>query len=112
MQRCPLCRARLRGAAVCPRCEADLERAQRAEHSARALELQALEALLCSAPDAADAALAQAETLHRHPMQPVLAEIIKQARAHPKAPRPADDTGESQAPATDLPPIQPRHWWI
>lgn len=112
MQRCPVCRARLRGAPICPRCEADLGRAQQAEQAARRRERQALEALLAGQPQTAAAALAQAKALHRRPMPALLAALIDPPRQTEQAAAASEDPNPAQAPSNTLPPIQPRHWWI
>ncbi len=83
MENCPLCRARLRGASLCPRCGADLQPPQQAERAARRHEQEALRALLADHLDIANRALQQAIALKQHPEQRHLAALIRYSRHHP-----------------------------
>ncbi len=101
MDRCPLCRARLRGQELCPRCGAELRLVLRTEAAAREQEARALEAIAAGDREGALRALERAALLKRHPIQGQLRGMLEQEG------RRSDSGGES----TDIPPILPRRWW-
>lgn len=81
MERCPLCKARLRDKTICNRCEADLGLLQTIEFQAERLALRAVNKLLAgemaSARRQADAAC----NLHTTPFHHALTGFIKTTMA-------------------------------
>jgi hypothetical protein len=108
MQRCPICRARLRDQSQCPRCGADLALPQLAEKAARVHEQQALKALLQGEPGQAHHSLKRAIRLKQNPNQPLLAALIQQQASTPQAPAPTPQRPDQP----EIPPILPQRWWF
>lgn len=73
MGRCPLCRARLNGPAVCPRCGADLTLAQAAEAQAARYLHQALVAHATRDRHRAEVCVRNSLRLQRTPLSEVIA---------------------------------------
>ena len=67
MERCPICRARLREATHCPRCGADLALALETEQRAQTLERDAVEWIAKGEPEQAERALREALRLRSSP---------------------------------------------
>jgi len=112
MERCPLCRARLRGQTLCPRCGADLHLAQCAATAAQTLTLQAMHAMTRDDWKGAAQALEQALALEHSKLRRHLRNLAEQMQA--AAPKPAPEAHSSSATGThpDLPAILPRRWWV
>ncbi|HHH39001.1 MAG TPA: hypothetical protein ENK50_05440 [Sedimenticola sp.] len=68
MERCPVCRARLKGASLCPRCGSDLSRVLQAARRARQLEHEAVLQLAGGAPEQARETLRRALALKTTPL--------------------------------------------
>ena len=64
MERCPLCKARLRGKITCNRCEADLSLLQAIESEAAQLAAQAVHSLLAGEKEVASRQASAARNLH------------------------------------------------
>jgi predicted amidophosphoribosyltransferase len=79
--RCPLCRARLGSAAVCPRCGADLTQAQKAEAEAHRRLQQALAAWAAGDQPGAQAWTDEALWFHRTRLGEVMAGWLARAPA-------------------------------
>ena len=97
MQRCPFCRARMRGEELCGRCGADLSLARRAELSARAYTARALEALLEGEPQTAARLLDHAIALRRDEHHEHISALIRWIgdAPGPIAESPVSDSEES-----------------
>ena len=67
MERCPLCRAELRGADTCRRCRAELRTAQRVERDGQVLVGAAIYHLALDDAKVAEHLLRRALTLHATP---------------------------------------------
>lgn len=76
MERCPVCQARLRGEAVCGRCQADLGRALAAEDWARAKLREAVAHLAADDLDAARRAVEASLAFKRDPLAARLREFL------------------------------------
>ena len=72
MERCPACRARLKGVAICGRCGCDLTIPMHIESKAKLLEQKAVAALSRGELAEARADLERARQLQASPMQQVL----------------------------------------
>lgn len=81
MERCPLCRARLKGQFVCGRCQSDLRLPLEIESQAQILSRRAVKALLAGEMQAAGEQAAAAERLHATPFHRALAGFIKEMEA-------------------------------
>lgn len=83
MERCPLCRARLKGRTVCGRCEADLRILQTIEATADILARRAVKALVEGDVAAAASQAAAARDLHatpfHHALTGFLGKILRQS---------------------------------
>lgn len=110
MERCPFCRARLRGLDLCSRCGADLTLVQRAERGARRAVAGALEALVRGDLDAAEVSLRRARTLREDPGHGFVEALIRHQRAREQ--RRVAPALANTAVAREIPPIQPRRWWF
>jgi len=77
MERCPLCKARLRAQNSCNRCEADLSLLQAIESEAKQQAVRAIHNLLSKNLDAANSLAATACDLHATPFHRALAGFIK-----------------------------------
>ncbi len=77
MERCPLCRARLRDNIVCNRCEADLSLLQAIESQAERLGQQAIHSLLTGKTAAALRQAAAARDIHATPFHHALLGFIE-----------------------------------
>ncbi len=93
MTRCPLCRARLSGAATCPRCGADLGLAQAAERAAAHHLERALTCLAANDQPRAAAHAERALRLHRSPLAKTIADW-----AHTPSPARATHSGNPTEP--------------
>ena len=122
MQRCPLCRARLRDQDLCPRCGAELRLARQAEDTARTLEAQALRAIAAGDRETALRVLTRAALFKRHEIQGRLWGMLRQPGHHRDASdatgAPSEDTPDAEEAVADadghqdaIPPILPRRWW-
>lgn len=95
MTRCPLCRARLAGAATCPRCGADLALPQAAGSQADCRLKQALACLAAGDHQRGTLYAEQALQMHRTPLTEVVAgwvrspEFRRSCGAHDKPARQA-----------------------
>ncbi len=78
MDRCPACRARLKGTAVCRRCGCNLTIPLRIERQAKLLEQSAVAALSRNELATARSALDHARHLKASLLQDVLFRILKQ----------------------------------
>lgn len=76
MERCPCCMARLTGASVCPRCQADLGRVLDSEHSARHWLAHAVRFWSEREPKMATLALTKSLDLKRTPIGLVFRDFI------------------------------------
>jgi hypothetical protein len=76
MERCPLCKARLRDRTICNRCEADLGLLQAIESKAERLAQRAVCSLLAGETAAALRQAAAAYELHATPFHHALAGFI------------------------------------
>lgn len=76
MERCPLCRARLKGRTVCGRCEADLSTLQKIEATAEVLARRAVKALVAGDASAAANQAAAARDLDATPFHRALAGFL------------------------------------
>jgi hypothetical protein len=76
MDRCPLCRARLHGAATCRRCRAELGTAQRVAGEAAALLGAAMHRLAHGEVAAATPLLRRAAALHATPEARALLRLL------------------------------------
>ena len=77
MERCPQCRARLKGRTVCGRCEADLSRLLAIEATADILARRAVQALLAGHVPAAARQAVMARDLQATPFHRALAGFIE-----------------------------------
>ena len=77
MERCPLCKARLRDKTICNRCEADLSLLQAIESQAEHLAQRAVHSLLAGKTPAAIRQAAAARDLHATPFHQALAGFIE-----------------------------------
>lgn len=77
MERCPQCRARLKGRIVCGRCEADLGLLDAIESQADSLSRRAVQALPAGDIPAAGKRAAAARQLHATPFHRALAGFLK-----------------------------------
>lgn len=80
MERCPVCRARLRGESNCPRCGADLALVQHISHAASIHEARALTLVAEGEFVQAKEAIDQAGKLKKSDLQHDLREFIDQAQ--------------------------------
>jgi len=78
--RCPVCRARLSGATLCPRCSADLTSVAAVAQAVVAAEGRAVHYLAEGRTEAAAAALGEARTLSRTPFSEILAGFVANLR--------------------------------
>jgi hypothetical protein len=76
METCPICRARLNGAAICRRCRAELGPVQALERRGQALTVAALQALARGDSAAAAHWLGRARWVHATPMVRVLEGVV------------------------------------
>ncbi|MFH0782900.1 MAG: hypothetical protein V2B20_13265 [Pseudomonadota bacterium] len=76
MERCPQCRARLKGRTICGRCEADLALLLKIEETADILARRSAQALLAGDVDAAARQAAAARDLHATPFHRALAGFL------------------------------------
>ena len=76
MERCPLCRARLKGFTVCGRCEADLGILQKIEGIADILARRAVKALLAGEVQIAQRQASAARDLQATPFHRALAGFL------------------------------------
>ena len=76
LPRCPVCRARLSGATLCPRCGAELTSVAAVARAAAAAEGRAVHHLAAGRTEAAAAALAEARSLSRSPFGEALAGFV------------------------------------
>jgi hypothetical protein len=77
MERCPVCRARVKDASPCPRCGADLARVLYIETTRQALEREAVGRLGEGDLPGASALLEQAQRLQRTPLNVILPGFIR-----------------------------------
>jgi hypothetical protein len=92
MERCPQCRARLKGTTVCGRCEADLSSLLAIEATADILARRAVQALLAGdVPDAAQQAV-MARDLQATPFHRALVGFVEKF-ARPMSLYPTDSCG-------------------
>lgn len=77
MERCPLCKARLRAQNICNRCEADLGLLQAIESEAEQQAVRAIHNLLSKKLDAANSLAAAACDLHATTFHRALAGFIE-----------------------------------
>jgi len=77
MERCPLCKARLRAKAICNRCEADLGLLQAIESEAEQQAVRAIHNLLAENFEAASSLAAAACDLHATPFHRALSGFIE-----------------------------------
>lgn len=80
MERCPQCRARLKGRTVCGRCEADLSILQTIETTAEILARRAAKALLAGDLPAAVRQAVAARDLQATPFHRALAGFLEKVR--------------------------------
>lgn len=80
MERCPQCRARLKGRTVCGRCEADLSILQTIEATAEILARRAAKALLAGDLAAATRQAAAARDLQATPFHRALVRFLENVR--------------------------------
>jgi hypothetical protein len=80
MQRCPICRARLRGESLCPRCGSDLSLPVRTEQRAQRLEQDAVRRLAAGEPERAESLLVEALSLRATPLGRVLLRFLRDHR--------------------------------
>ncbi len=78
MERCPICRARLRGAGVCPRCGADLALALAAEYRAQVLERAAVDCIARGDRPRAEQVLEEALRLRSTPLARALLGFVRE----------------------------------
>lgn len=78
MERCPLCRARLRGQSVCGRCQSELRLLLEIESQAQILSRLAVQAFLAGEIQTAGEQAAAAERLHATSFHRALAGFIKE----------------------------------
>ncbi|MDD1623229.1 MAG: hypothetical protein LUO94_00480 [Methylococcaceae bacterium] len=76
MDRCPCCNARLTGAQLCPRCQADLVSVLGSEHVARHWLSKALQFWLADEPKMANLALSKSICLKQTPLALVFRDFI------------------------------------
>jgi hypothetical protein len=76
MERCPICRARLRDATCCPRCGADLALPLETEQRALAMERGAVGWIAQGAPEQAEWALREALRLRSSPFARALLGLL------------------------------------
>ncbi|MCP4700728.1 MAG: hypothetical protein GY862_28320 [Gammaproteobacteria bacterium] len=76
MERCPACRARLKGASLCPRCGADLSQALCSQSEAEEMQAWAIELLGKNDLRGAAWAVKQALSLKRDPLMLVMRDFI------------------------------------
>ena len=76
LSRCPVCRARLSGVTLCPRCGAELGSVAAAVRAARAAEGRAVHHLAQGRTEAAATALAEARAQSRSAFGDALAEFV------------------------------------
>lgn len=76
MERCPQCRARLKGRTICGRCEADLVLLQKIEETADILARRSAKALLAGDFPAAAGHAVAARNLHATPFHRALAGFL------------------------------------
>lgn len=77
MERCPQCRARLKGRTICGRCEADLTLLLKIEATADILARRSVKALLAGDVDAAVRQAAAARDLHATPFHIALSGFLE-----------------------------------
>ena len=80
MERCPVCRARLRGESNCPRCGADLALVQHISHAASIHEVRALTLVVEGEFAQAKEAIDEAGKLKKSDLRHHLREFIHQAQ--------------------------------
>lgn len=80
MERCPVCRAKLKEAQHCPRCKADLSHVIAAIHSANDWLQQAIGYLLTKQWDNAEFALKSADNCRHTPLTAVLINFVSGMR--------------------------------
>lgn len=93
MQRCPICRARLRGANICPRCGADLTVAQRTSQSARIHQAKAFALLADGKYQQAKKFFIQANRLKKDELMPYLSRFIGDVQISSKGSNTTNDRG-------------------
>ena len=98
MERCPLCKARLRGKAICNRCEADLCLLQAIEAGAEHLAERAVRSLLAGETEAARRQATAARDLHtttfHHALVGFIETILPSLKQITINPSPADYAGQ------------------
>lgn len=77
MERCPLCKARLRAKTICNRCEADLSLVQAIESEAEQLAARAIRNMLAGEMEAACRQASVACDLHATPFHRALSGFIE-----------------------------------
>jgi len=77
MERCPLCKARLRAKNICNRCEADLSLLQAIESEAEQLAARAVRNMLAGEMEAASSQASVACDLHATPFHRALSGFIE-----------------------------------
>jgi predicted amidophosphoribosyltransferase len=87
MQRCPICRARLRGESLCPRCGTDLSLPVEIEQRAQRLEQEAVRRLAAGQLQGAESRLVEALGLCATPLGRLLLRFVRDhRRSHPRIP--------------------------
>lgn len=81
LERCPVCRARLREEPVCSRCGTGLSLPMRIAAQADALERRAIQELATGGLEAAEAAVSEALRLRRSPLSQAVSRFIAHVRA-------------------------------
>ena len=80
MERCPICRARLNGKSLCPRCGADLSLPQEIEQRVQELEINAVMRIAAGQRERAARVLGEALRLKSTPLARVLQRFVRDTR--------------------------------
>ncbi|MEA2078537.1 MAG: hypothetical protein U9P00_01530 [Pseudomonadota bacterium] len=80
MERCPICRARLRGERHCRRCGAELSRLLKIEERSQALQRYAVVCLARGEPEQAEQVLLEALGLKQDDLARMLLGFVRQIR--------------------------------
>lgn len=111
MERCPVCRSRLRGANLCGRCGTDLALplaiAAKAEHALA----RAVRCIADGEVDAARVHVREAQSLQRTPLARALWGFVGQLAEEESRPHQGEDASEELAPEEPECPPQPPITW-
>jgi hypothetical protein len=80
MQRCPICRARLNGQSLCPRCGSDLSLPLKIQQRVQRLERDAVKRIAADEPARAEALLVEALRLQPTALARVLLGFVREQR--------------------------------